>query len=168
MDILELFKNRYSVRKFKTQKVEKDKIDAILEAARLAPTAVNYQPQRIFVLESEEALEKLKTVTQYHFNAPLAFLICYDNSVSWKNPFNNQDEGIVDASIVTTHMMLAITSLGLGSTWVGYFDPKVATETYNLPDNITPVAILPVGYPDKEPSAFHNQRFELSKTVKYL
>lgn len=168
MDLIKLFKERYSVRKFTAQKVEDDKINAILEAGKYAPTAVNYQPQRIYVLKSEESLEKLKTVTQYHFNAPLAFLICYDNTVSWKSPFDKRDEGIVDASIVTTHMMLEIANIGLGATWVGYFDPKLVAKTYNLPDNIIPVAILPTGYPDKEPSPMHNSRKELSETVSYL
>ncbi len=168
MSFLELASKRYSCRKFSDKKVEQDKIDKILEAGRIAPTAVNYQPQRIFILQSNESLEKLKTVTPYHFDAPLAFLICYDNTVSWKNPFNNLDEGIVDASIVTAHMMLEIADLGLGSTWVGYFDSKTAQNTFNLPDNIIPVAILPIGYPNKEPSNMHNNRHELSKTVKYL
>ncbi len=168
MSFLELAKARYSCRKFSDKKIEQDKIDKILEAGRVAPTAVNYQSQRIFVLQSEESLEKLKTVTKYHFNAPLAFLICYDNTVSWKNPFNNLDEGIVDASIVTAHMMLETADLGLGSTWVGYFDLKVAQKTFNLADNIIPVAILPVGYPDGTASNMHNNRYELSKTVKYL
>ena len=168
MSFLELAQKRYSCRKFSDKKIEQDKIDKILEASRLAPTAVNYQSQRIFVLNSLESLEKLKTVTPYHFNAPLAFLICYDNTVSWKNPFNNFDEGVVDAGIVTTHMMLEVTDLGLGSTWVGYFDSKTAQEAFNLADNIIPVSILPVGYPDKEPSNMHNSRYELSKTVQYL
>ena len=168
MSFLELACERYSCRKFSDKKIEQDKIDNILEAGRVAPTAVNYQPQRIFVLQSKESLEKLKTVTQYHFNAPLAFLICYDNTVSWKNPFTNFDEGVVDASIVATHMMLEITDLGLGSTWVGYFDSKIAQKTFNIADNIIPVAILPAGYPDKEPSHLHNTRYELSQTVKYL
>ena len=168
MSFLELAQKRYSCRKFSDKKIEQEKIDKILEAGRLAPTAVNFQSQRIFVLQSEESLEKLKTVTKYHFNAPLAFLICYDNTVSWKNPFNNLDEGIVDASIVTAHMMLETADLGLGSTWVGYFDLKVAQKTFNLADNIIPVAILPVGYPDGTASNMHNNRYELSKTVKYL
>ncbi len=168
MSFLELARERYSCRKFSDKKVEQDKIDKILEAGKVAPTAVNYQSQRVFVLQSKENLEKLKTVTQYHFNAPLAFLICYDNTVSWKNPFTNFDEGVVDASIVATHMMLEITDLGLGSTWVGYFDSKIAQKTFNIADNIIPVAILPAGYPDKEPSHLHNTRYELSQTVKYL
>ncbi len=168
MSFLELAQKRYSCRKFSDKAVEQDKIDKILEAGRVAPTAVNFQSQRIFVLKSKESLEKLKTVTQYHFDAPLAFLVCYDSNVSWKNPFNNIDEGVVDASIAATHMMLEIADLGLGSTWVGYFDLKVAQKTYNLENNIIPVAILPAGYPNMGASNMHNSRFELAKTVKYL
>ncbi len=168
MSFLELARKRYSCRKFTDKLVEQDKINDILEAGRLAPTAVNYQSQRVFVIQGKESLEKLKTVTPYHFDAPIAFLICYDSTLSWKNPFNNFDEGVVDASIVTTHMMLEVADLGLGSTWVGYFDQKLASETFNLPQNIIPVAILPVGYPNKEPSPMHNKRNELSQTVKYL
>lgn len=89
MDFLELAKERYSVRKFSDKKVEREKLDAILEAGRCAPTAVNYQPQRILVLESPEALEKLKGCTPYHFHAPLALLVCYDREASWKRSHDN-------------------------------------------------------------------------------
>ena len=80
MDLMELFKERHSVRKFSDKKVEKEKISAILEAGRVAPTAVNFQPQRIYVLESEDSLLKLKDCTKFHFDAPVAFLVCYDNT----------------------------------------------------------------------------------------
>lgn len=106
MDFLELARERYSVRKFAPQKVEKEKLDAVLEAGRLAPTAVNYQPQRILVLDSDAALGKLKDCTPYHFSAPLALVVCYDAAVSWKRSYDGKDMGEVDASIVTTHMML--------------------------------------------------------------
>lgn len=168
MDLINLFKERYSVRKFTAQKVEDEKIELILQAGRLAPTAVNNQPQRIFVIKSDEAVAKLKNVTPYHFNASVVFLICYDTEKSWKNPFSGRDMGIVDASIVTTHMMLEVANLGLGATWVGYFDPKVVSETFELPENIVPVALLPVGYPDLAPSPRHAERLELKETVKYL
>ena len=74
MDFLQLVKDRYSVRKFSDRKVEQEKLDLILEAGRVAPTAVNYQPQRILVLSSEENLAKLKSCTIYHFHAPMALL----------------------------------------------------------------------------------------------
>ncbi len=78
MNFIDLAKERYSVRNFDTKKIEQEKLDLILKAGQLAPTAVNYQPQRILVIESTEALEKLKTCTIYHFNAPMALLICAD------------------------------------------------------------------------------------------
>ena len=169
MDFLDLAKERYSVRKFSDKKVEKEKLDKILEAGILAPTAVNFQPQRILVLDSEENLAKLKECTQYHFNAPLALLVCYDKTVSWKRKHDNKDEGEIDASIVTTHMMLEIANLGLGSTWVGYFDPAAVVKAFKLPENIIPIAILPTGYPSEAsvPSPMHSKRYEKDQIVYY-
>lgn len=170
MDLMELFIERHSVRKFSDKKVEKEKIRAILEAGRVAPTAVNFQPQRIYVLESEDSLLKLKDCTKFHFDAPVAFLVCYDNTVSWKRSYDNKDMGEVDASIVATQMMLEITNLGLGTTWVGHFDPCAVIEKFNLPDNIKPVAIFPIGYPaeDSAPNPRHYERLDLSETVKFI
>ncbi len=170
MDLMNLFKERHSVRKFSDKKVEKDKIDAILEAGRLAPTAVNFQPQRIYVLESDESLLKLKDCTRYHFDAPVALLVCYDNTISWKRAYDNKDMGEVDASIVSAHMMLEVTNLGLGTTWVGHFDPKAVIEKFNLPENIIPVALFPIGYPaeDSAPNPRHCERLNLNETVKFI
>ena len=170
MDLIDLFKERYSVRKFSDKKVEQEKINLILEAGRLAPTAVNFQPQKIYVLESAESLEKLKKCTNYHFDAPLAMLICYNNTTSWKRGYDGKDMGEVDASIVATHMMLEITNLGLGTTWVGHFDPEKAIEEYKLSQNIIPVAIFPIGYPQEglTPNPRHYERVELDKTVKFI
>lgn len=169
MDFLDLAKERYSVRKFSDKKVEIDKVNLILEVGKLAPTACNFQPQRILVINDEASLNKLKNCTPYHFDAPLAILICYDNIVNWKRKYDNKDAGDIDASIVTTHMMLQITSLGLGSTWVGSFDPEAMKNEFNLPDNFTPVALLPIGYPaeDSQPSPNHDKRYEVDKTVFY-
>ena len=153
MDFLELAKERYSVRKFSDKKVEREKLDAILEAGRCAPTAVNYQPQRVLVLESPEALEKLKGCTPYHFHAPLALLVCYDREASWKRSFDNCDMGAVDAAIVTTQMMLEAASLGLGTTWVGYFDPAEVRKAYELPAA------------DAAPAPFHEKRLAREETV---
>lgn len=124
MQFEDVLNKRYSVRKFDGRKVEKEKVDAILNAARMAPTAKNNQPQRIFVLESGDALEKLKKSTIYHFNAPLAFLICYDNTLSWTRPFDGKDCGQVDAAIITTYMMLEATAQGLAPHGWGTWTPK--------------------------------------------
>lgn len=169
MDFLDLAKERYSVRKFSDKKVEADKIELILEAGRIAPTACNFQSQRILVINDEANLNKLKNCTPYHFDAPLAILICYDTAVSWKRKYDSKDAGDIDASIVTTHLMLEITNLGLGSTWVGSFDPEAMKRGFNLPENFVPVALLPIGYPaeDSQPSSNHDKRYEANKTVFY-
>lgn len=168
MDFMDLVKDRYSVRTFDHGSVEPEKVDRIVEAGRLAPTAANRQPQRILVLDSEDGLEALRTCTPYHFNAPLVLVVCYDDTVSWKrSSYDGEDMGVVDASIVTTHMMLEVTNLGLGSTWVGHFDPEKVKAAFSLPEHIIPVALLPIGYPDEKshPHPNHNKRFERETTV---
>ena len=159
MDFLELAASRYSVRRFSPEKVEEETIGRILKAAHLAPTGCNNQPQKIYVLKSEEALEKLKECTPYHFHAPLAFLICYDREKCWKRPFDGAESGPMDASIVLTHMMLQAWTEGVGSTWVMMFDPDKIRSAYSIPENLQPVALMPMGYPASHdhPSRLHSQ-----------
>lgn len=168
MDFLELASHkRYSIRKFSPKVVEKEKIEKICRAAQVAPTAANFQPQRILVLSEKESLEKLKECTPYHFEAPLAFVICYEKESAWVRKYDGQNSGEVDASIVTTHMMLEVSALGLGSTWVMSFDPARLVELFEIPKQLVPVAILPVGYPAEgtKPSRLHEDREPLENTV---
>jgi len=167
MNFSQLVKERYSVRKFSDRKIEPDTLKLILEAGKAAPTACNYQPQRILVLDSEENLAKLKICTPYHFHAPMALLICYDTAVSWKRSYDQEDMGPVDASIVTTQMMLQAAELGLGTTWVGHFDPTAIRESFHIPEAFIPVALLPLGYPreDSVPHPLHEKRYDLDHTV---
>ena len=169
MDFLELAKERYSCRYFSDKKIEQEKIDKILEAARLAPTGKNSQSQRILVLTDKEELAKLGECTPYGWNAPLVFLICYDKDVAWKRHLDNFDGGMQDICIVTTHMMLEVTDLGLGSTWIGAFDPRKARQIYNVPDNFEIAASLPVGYPSSEahPSRLHSDRKPVEEIAFY-
>ena len=164
---LNLASRRYSVRRFSDKPVDKTTLDLILEAGRISPTACNFQPQRILVIESGEALAKLKGCTACHFDAPLALLVCYDQTVSWKRKFDGVDGGPVDASIVTTQMMLQAFELGVGSTWVGSFDPQKVRKSFKLPDHYVPMALLPLGYPaaDAVPSPAHTAREPLGNTV---
>ena len=170
MEFAELAEKRYSLRQFSPRKVEKETIDLILKAGRLAPTACNNQPQRILVLKSEEALEKLKKCTPCHFNAPLALLVCYDRNESWKRGYDGKDFGDIDASIAGTPLMMEATELGVGSTWGGYFDPPAAVREFSLPENIVPVALLPMGYPADGAGPnrqLHSSRKSLDQTVSY-
>lgn len=163
MSFQELAAARYSVRKYDSKLVEKEKIDLLLEAARVAPTACNNQPQRIKVITAPDELAKLDECTPCRFDAPLVFLVCYDKNACWNRPFDSATSGDVDASIVTTHLALAAADLGLGSCWVMYFDPAKTAGIFNLPENIVPVAILPVGYPaaDATPAALHTKSASL-------
>ena len=142
-DFKVLATERYSVRKFDTRQVEQEKVDMLLAVARLAPTAHNYQPQRLLVLNTEDSLKKLKDCTNGHFNAPLAIIVCYDNTVSWKREYDDADMGVVDASIVGSHIMFTVADIGLGTTWIAHFDPAKVRKAYNLPDNIIPCSYLP-------------------------
>ena len=169
MKFINLAEERYSLRKFSDIPIEKEKLNLVLKAGLLAPTACNYQPQRLLVIEKTDSLEKLKRCTAYHFNAPMALLICYDKSVSWKRSFDGKDSGDIDSSIVTTHMMLQAAELGLGTTWVGHFDPKQIIKEFDLPDNIVPVALLPLGYPAKDATKnpLHSKSKSIEETVFY-
>jgi nitroreductase len=170
MKFIKLAEERYSLRKFSEKPVEKEKLDLVLQAGRFAPTACNYQPQRILVIEDEEALAKFKICTPCHFNAPMALLICYDNTVSWKRNFDGKDSGDNDVGIVVTHLMLQAAELGLGTTWVGNFDPANIKKEFSLPENIVPVALLPLGYPaeDAAPNErLHYHRRPIEETVFY-
>ena len=167
MDFLNLAKKRYSCRSFLKKKVEKEKIEKILEAGRVAPTAVNFQPQRILVLDDEEKLSKLNECTKYGWGAPIVMVICYDKTISWKRQYDNKDEGIIDASIVATHMMLEIQDLGLGTTWIGSFDPEKVREIYKIPENLEIISLMPVGYPaeDAKPSSSDEKRNSMEEMV---
>lgn len=169
MDFISLAANRYSVRKFSSNPVEKEKLDLVLKAGQLAPTAANFQPQRILVINSESALTKLEECTPYRFHAPAAMLVFYDKTVSWQRKFDDKSSGDIDAGIVTTHMMLEAADIGLGTTWVMVFDPEKIVKAYNVPDNFVPVALLVLGYPaeDATPSKMHEQRFPIEHTVVY-
>lgn len=169
MKFINLAAERYSLRKFSDKPVEKEKLDLVLKAGQLAPTAANFQPQRILVIQSQRALAKLKECTPYHFNAPMALLVCYDKAVNWKRSFDGKGSGEIDASIVATHMMLEAADLGLGTTWVGYFNPELIMKAFELQDNFVPVALLPIGYPaeDATKSPMHSQRIPIEETVFY-
>ncbi|MCR4707493.1 MAG: nitroreductase family protein [Clostridiales bacterium] len=164
MTFMELAKNRYSERFFDPRPVEQEKLDQILEAGRIVPTACNYQPQRFYVLRSPETLAKAKTVTPFHYNAPLMLLVCYDAETVWRNPqdryYRNYNSGEQDASIAATTMMYEAEELGVHTIWIRGFDSKSIVDTFGLPDYMIPVMMLGLGYPNDraKANAWHYQR----------
>ena len=167
---LDLAKERYSVRSYSQKKIEQEKLDKILEAGRVAPTAANFQPQKVFVLESEEALNKARSVTPFCFDAPVVLMICSDSNISWK-AVDGHDSGPIDVAIVVTQMMLEAFDIGIGSCWVRGYDKNLLSEVFELPDNLEPVALLPIGYPSEKSEPWpgaHDVRRPLDETVTYL
>ncbi len=147
MDFMELASQRYSVRSFSDKPIEQEKIDLILKAAQLAPTAVNYQPQMIYVLKSDAALAKINGLCRCIYGAPLVFLICSDERRTWKSQTEpGYSCGEMDCSIVCTHMMLEAWELGIGSVWVRLFEVNAVAKAFDLPHYIKPICLLPVGY----------------------
>ena len=147
MSFLELAAERYSVRSYSERPVEEEKLAKILEAARIAPTAHNNRQQKIYMLKSKESREKLASVCRCTFGAPVLFIICYDEERVWNNPLREgYNSGEVDSSIICTHMMLAAWEQGIASCWVGFFNADDVAQAFDMPTNVKPVAILPVGY----------------------
>ena len=170
MDFLKLAETRFSVREFSDQKVELDVIERILRAGQVAPTACNNQPQRILVIESEDALAKLRRCTRSHFHAPLALLVCFDRNECWKRDYDGKSSGDIDASIVCTHMMLEAAELGVGSTWVMHYIPEAVREEFDLPESLESTALLVMGYPKEgiRPNPLHFRIKPLEDTVRFL
>ncbi len=169
MEFEKLISERYSVRKFKPEHLKQECIDAILDAGHKAPTGCNFQPQRILVLNTDEAMNKLKKCTKCHFDAPSAMLVCYNQDESWKRPYDGALSAPVDAAIVATHMMLAAHNAGAGCCWVMHFDPAATCEVFNIPENIKPLALLVMGYPaeDSKPIAMHSEFRPQEEVVSY-
>lgn len=169
MEFEKLINERYSVRSFKEEHLPQSVLDKILEAGHKAPTGCNNQPQRILVLNSDESVAKLKNCTKCHFNAPTAILICHNTEESWKRVYDGALSSPVDAAIVTTHMMLAAQNEGVGTCWVMHFDPNAMKQTFNIPQNIEPLALLVMGYPseDAQPRDMHFQSRPKTETIFY-
>lgn len=169
MEFIELAKKRYSVRNYSNKKVEPEKLNKILQAAHVAPTAANLQPVHLIVVQNEDGLAKIGKGANI-YGAPLAIIVCADRNKAWVRPFDKKQTCDIDASILTDHMMMEATELGLGSVWVCYFQPEVIKKEFSLPDNIEPINILAIGYSEKtsiDPERHSQMRIPMEKLVSY-
>ena len=166
MEFLDLVKSRYSVRAYKNEPVEEEKLGKILEAARFAPTAVNYQPFKLIVIHTEGREEELKRIYQAEWfsEAPVIICVCCEPHNAWVRR-DGKNFADVDATIVMDHIILAATSLGLGTCWIGAFDAEAAREILKIPEDVQPLVFTPIGYPADEMG--EKKRKELSELVMY-
>lgn len=167
MEFEDIIRNRKSTRLFSPKKVDEETLNKILEAGRLAPTAKNVQPFKIYVIQSEEAIKKLDKATPCRYNAPQVLLVCGDKEKGYQK--EEYPVFVMDVSIVTTHMMLEATNLGVDNIWIEMFDGEVIRKEFDIPDNLVPTVLLPIGYKAKlcPPSPLHKIRKSIEKIVEY-
>jgi len=148
MTFLELVKNRISVRQYTSERIEDEKLAYILECARLAPSAVNYQPWQFLVIKNDDIKQSIRECyhAQWFAEAPVYIVACTDTSQSWKRSFDGKDHADIDIAIAVEHICLAAAEQGLGTCWVCNFNTQKCSELLNLPANICPVVIIPIGY----------------------
>ena len=167
MSFLDLVKQRYSVRAYKSDPVEDEKLQQVLEAVRWAPSACNRQPYQLIVIDTAEQAEGLQQIYHrgwFYSQAPLVIAICGLTQEAWRRR-DGHNYQYVDAAIAMDHLILAATELGLGTCWVAAFDVQAARDVLGLPLNVEPVAFTPLGYPADEPRP--KDRKPLDELVRY-
>ena len=167
MEYSELIAARYSVRAYRAEPVEDEKLQLILEAARLAPTAANRQPFQLVVMHTAGREQEIGRI--YHrpwfVQAPLVIAVCAISSQAWVRESDRFNARVIDAAIVADHMILAAANLGLGTCWVAAFNVDAARAALKLPEAAEPVIFTPLGYPADSPG--EKVRKPLSELVRY-
>ena len=168
MEFEKVIRERQSTRSFSDKKIDKEIIEKILNAGRIAPTAKNLQPQKIYVISSEEGFRMVDSVTPCRYNAQLSLLVCSDKNIAWSNGDYSSYE--MDSTIVATHMILEATNLGIDSVWVRMFDREKVREVFKIEDNIIPICFIQLGYKsdDCKDSPMHNIRKSLDEEIEYI
>ena len=167
MDFSELVVKRYSVRAYKPDMVEEEKLQKALEAARLAPTAANHQPFRIFVVHTKGKETDFKKMysREWFTQAPVVICFCIEPAKAWVRS-DGLNYAIVDATIAASNFILAATELGLGTCWIGAFNPLEVRKFFNLGKELEPLFLIPVGYPADKPAK--KIRKSMQEIVSYL
>lgn len=152
MDFYEVIQNRRSVRAYKPLPVEDDKLERILNAARLAPSAANRQPMSIIVIKDDNVKQRLKDAYSqtWFYTAPVIICACTMPGNAWKRS-DGKIYADVDVAIAMDHLVLAASAEGLGTCWIAAFKLEIVKRVLNIPDNIVPLILTPLGYPETIP-----------------
>ena len=167
MEYEEIIRKRTSVRKFSNKELEQEKLNKILEAGRLAPTAKNSQPIKIYVVKSKEGVEKIDKASRCRYGASTVLIICGNKEEAYHKGDYTTFE--MDSCIVSTHMMLEATNLGVDNIWVESFDGNILREEFNIPSEFTPVCLLPLGYKSEDcpVNPLHTVRKNIEDLIEY-
>ena len=170
MDFNTVLQRRYSCRSFSANPVEQEKVDRILEAGRIAPTAVNKQPVHVWAVSCPETLEAIKGVTRSNYGAPLILVFGCRPGDAWVRRYDGKNGAEVDASLVATYLLLAAETEGLATLWVGSFDPALLKGILPAVDGYELVAMINVGYAadGSAPSTMHGSRVAMEEFVTKL
>ena len=168
MKFIDLAEKRCSIRGYKPDSVPEELLNEILQAGNLAPTAKNLQPFHLIVVRDPTKLDELAVTYPSPFfrQAPIAIVICTEPAKGWtRDRYDGKNYCEVDAAIAIDHMTLAATDLGLGTCWIGAFDPDKVAASMGLPKGIEPIAMLPLGYPNE--AGREKTRKPLDELVRY-
>ena len=167
MKFIELAKQRVSIRSYKPEPVSDEQLNEVLEAGRLAPTACNLQPFQFVVVQEKENLTALAAgyPAPWFAEAPVVIAICTLPSKAWKRKQDERCLVDVDAAIAADHMTLAAADIGLGTCWVGAFDPKIVRKALGVPRTVEPIILLTLGHPNEHGRPKTRQPIE--KLVRY-
>ena len=167
MNFEDIIRNRTSVRKFSNKKLETEKLNKILEAGRLAPTAKNNQPIKIYVVNSNEWIEKIDKATKCRYGAQTVLIVCGNKDEAYHK--GNYTTYEMDSCIIGTHMMLEATNLEVDNIWVESFDENILREEFNIPNELTPVLLMPLGYKTEDCpiNPLHDKRKAIEDIVEY-
>ena len=167
MDIYEVIRTRKSVRSFERRPIEQEKLARILEAVRIAPSASNRQEWRFVIVQDEQVRRDLAAAAnnQAFVGEAAAVIVCCAATSDHVMPCGVPSHA-VDVSIAIDHLTLAATAEGLGTCWIGAFDPEKVKAILGIPEEVVVVELLPIGYP-ADPSPKQKNRLELSEIVKY-
>ena len=167
MEFENIIRKRTSVRKFSDKELEQDKLDKILEAGRLAPTAKNNQPFKIYIVSSKEGLMKIDNASRCRYGAKTVLIICGNTEEAYhKGDYSTYE---MDSCIVATHMMLEATNIGVDNIWIESFDENILREEFNIPSKYIPVCLIPLGYKavDCPINPLHEKRKNIEDIVEY-
>ena len=168
MEFDRVIRDRSATRSFSSKSVGDELINKVVDAGRIAPTAKNLQPIKIYVVKSEDGLSKIDMASRCRYNAPVVLVVCGDRD----NAFRRGDHStyVIDSCIVATHMMLEATNLGIDNIWVDLFDENILVEEFSIPENLVPICIMPIGYrnDDCPVSQNHNVRKNIGDIVEYV
>lgn len=146
MDFETICKERYSTRDFSDKKADEKAIGRILEMIKLAPTALNRQPYKILVADSDDAIKKLENSKAVLYNAKTVLIVCSDRANPWANRYSGETDVLIDIGIVVATALYAAKACGLESCCVCNFDPKLLKKEFDLPDDLTADALIALGY----------------------